>query len=108
MINVPHSLLLVAIASLVTLALRLFPFILFGRNGQMPPAIKTIADRLPPAIIAVLVIYCLKGQFLTINKESLAAALAIVVIIPVHRFKRNTLLSIAAGTLVYMALLRMF
>ena len=58
--NTGHSILLIAIASGITFLIRAFPFLVFKKR-QMPAFLKEIADKLPPAIIAVLVIYCLKG-----------------------------------------------
>ena len=56
--NPSHSILLIAIASGITFLIRALPFLVFKKR-QMPAFIKEIADKLPPAIIAVLVIYCL-------------------------------------------------
>ena len=58
--NPSHSILLIAIASGITFLIRALPFLVFKKR-QMPAFIKEIADKLPPAIIAVLVIYCLKS-----------------------------------------------
>lgn len=106
MINVPHSILLIAIAALVTFALRALPFFILHGERQMPPFIKNIADRLPPAIIAVLVIYCLKGALFQISTTAAASAIAIIAVVLLHLWKRNTLLSIAVGTIIYMVGIR--
>ena len=58
--NTGHSILLIAIASGITFLIRAFPFLVFKKR-QMPAFLKEIADKLPPAIIAVLVIYCLSS-----------------------------------------------
>ncbi len=99
-------LILILTASVVTIALRAFPFALFSGDRQMPAFIHKIADLMPPAIIAVLVIYCLKGSIMNISMESLAAGLATLSVVIAHLWKRNTLASIALGTIVYMVLLR--
>ncbi|MDO4490953.1 MAG: AzlD domain-containing protein [Lachnospiraceae bacterium] len=99
-------LLLILTASAVTILLRAFPFVLFGGKRQMPSVIHRIADLMPPAIIAVLVVYCLKGSIAAVTMESLAAAVAAAATALVHIWKRNTLASIAVGTLVYMVLIR--
>lgn len=101
-------LVLILTASIVTIALRAFPFVLFGGNRQMPPVIHKIADLMPPAIIAVLVVYCLKNSIVNVTMESLAAAIATVATVIVHLWKRNTLASIAIGTILYMVCLRLF
>ncbi len=94
--------LLVLIASVVTIALRAFPFVLFGGKRQMPAFIHTIASSMPPAIIAVLVVYCLKNSMVNVTMESLYAGVSVVAVVLIHLWKRNTLLSIAAGTVIYM------
>lgn len=106
MINVPHSILLIAITTAITIFLRAFPFLLFGNGRQMPEAVRKAADILPPAIIAVLVIYCVKGDLFVWTAGALASFLAIVGVVIVHLWKRNTLLSIAVGTALYMVLIR--
>ena len=74
----------------------------------MPAFLKEIADKLPPAIaiIAVLVIYCLKGPLTVLGTETIAAAIAIAGIVILHLWKRITLLSVAAGTVLYMIFIR--
>ena len=89
--NTEHSILLIAIASGITFLIRAFPFLVFKKR-QMPAFLKEIADKLPPAIIAVLVIYCLKGPLTVLDTETIAAAIAIAGVVILHLWKRNTLL----------------
>ena len=107
MINISHSILLIAIAAFITFLLRAFPFLIFRGKQEMPAFVRGIADKLPPAIIAVLVVYCLKGSLTQIGMESLAAATALVFVVVLHLWKRNTLLSIAVGTVIYMIGIRL-
>lgn len=101
---------LVATSAILTLLLRTFPFIVFGGKGQMPAPVKKVADLLPAAIMGVLVIYCLKGDLLSItvgiNNSLIGALVATVAVIGVHLWRRNTLISIAVGTAIYMVLIR--
>ena len=98
--NTGHSILLIAIASGITFLIRAF------KKRQMPAFLKEIADKLPPAIIAVLVIYCLKGPLTVLGTETIAAVIAIAGVVILHLWKRNTLLSVAAGTVLYMIFIR--
>ena len=91
--NTGHSILLIAIASGITFLIRAFPFLVFKKR-QMP------------AIIAVLVIYCLKGPLTVLGTETIAAVIAIAGVVILHLWKRNTLLSVAAGTVLYMIFIR--
>jgi len=101
-----HALMIVLVCAGVTLLLRAAPFAFFGGKGGVPPVIERLGRTLPPAIMAALVIYCLKsvpfGTFSDGAKQLLAGA----VVVFVHLFRRNTLLSIAAGTAAYMLLIR--
>ena len=102
-----HALWIVLICAGVTLALRALPFACFGGKGGVPGWLASLGNALPPAIMAALVVYCLKsvpvGTFADGAKQLLAGA----VVVAVHLWKRSTLASIAAGTAAYMLLIRM-
>ena len=102
-----RALWIVLICAGVTLALRAMPFLFFGGKGGVPKLIAALGRTLPSAIMAALVVYCLKGipyGSLADGAKQLAAAAVVVVL---HVWRRNTLLSIAGGTAVYMLLIRM-
>lgn len=105
-----YTVILIAITAVITFLLRAIPFMIFGGGKQMPDKVKKVADLLPAAIMAVLVIYCIKSDLLTIKSEfdvaTLGTVVALVVVVGVHLWKRNTLISIASGTVVYMVLIR--
>ena len=85
---------------------RWLPFWLFPEKKQ-PPAVVTYLGRvLPPAMMGLLVVYSLKGVSLVSPPHGIPEFLAILVIVLLHRWKHNTLLSIAAGTAVYMLLVQ--
>lgn len=98
--------LIVAVACLCTLLTRALPFLLFRGGRTMPKALSRLTGILPPAIIAVLVVYCLKGLSFSAPVELLSSLAGLVCVVGLHLWKRNTLLSIAAGTVVYMILIR--
>ena len=102
-----HALLIVLICAGVTLALRALPFLFFGGKGGVPGWLTSLGNMLPPAIMAALVVYCLKDVPVGTFTDGAYQLLAAVVVIAVHLFKRNTLLSIAAGTAAYMILIRL-
>lgn len=101
-----HAWLIVLVCAGVTIALRALPFVCFGGKDGMPGWLASLGSMLPPAIMAALVVYCLKSVpfgALGDGARQLAAAAAVVVL---HVLRRNTLLSIAGGTAVYMVLIR--
>lgn len=95
----------IAVAAVCTFATRLFPFALFAGKREVPRFIKYLGDIMPVAIIGVLIVYCLK-DFTTGNVNIIAPQLiAVGMTALVHLWKRNTLLSIAVGTIGYMLLI---
>lgn len=102
-------LMILAIAS-GTFLTRSLPFILFPDGRPVPKYISYLGDTLPFAMIGLLVIYCIrKVSFTGIfegNATCIPTAIAILVIILLHKWKESTLLSIAGGTIVYMMLVQ--
>ena len=75
-------------------------------EGKKPPAyIAYLGTVLPCAVIGFLVIYCMKGAVFT-DYHGLPELISIVFIIVLHKWKKNTLLSIGAGTILYMVLVQ--
>ena len=103
--NTIYLIAVIAIISIVTWTLRAFPFLLFG-SRPLPKTVQYLGKVLPPAIMTVLVIYCLRdtdiGQFPHGVPE--LAACTLVVILQILR--KNMYLSIVAGTACYMILIR--
>ena len=86
---------LIAVMALVTFLTRVLPFLLFGRGGTPPRIILYLGTYLPAAVIAMLIVYCLR------NVTFAQPAVAVV-----HIWKRNNMLSIVGGTLLYMVLVQ--
>ena len=101
-----HAAIVIAIASVVTMLIRSLPFLVFGGNKKRPVVIDYLADVLPYAIMGMLVVYCLKSVSLVTAPHGLPELIACVAVVLLHLWKRNTLLSIIAGTAVYMVLVQ--
>ena len=101
-----HSALMIAVIALVTAALRFLPFLIFGENRKTPPLVTYMGQVLPYAIMGMLVIYCLKGVSLTAFPFGIPELLGCAAVTLLHIWKRNTLLSIGAGTVCYMLLVQ--
>ena len=101
-----HAAIVIAIASVVTMLIRSLPFLVFGGNKKRPAVIDYLADVLPYAIMGMLVVYCLKSVSLVTAPHGLPELIACVAVVLLHLWKRNTLLSIIAGTAVYMVLVQ--
>lgn len=97
---------MIAVISLVTAGLRFAPFLLFG-SKKTPDYIVFLGKYLSYAIMGMLVIYCLKGVSLVAAPFGIPEFLAVLVVVLLHVWKRNTLLSIGAGTVCYMLLVQL-
>ena len=96
---------LVAVMAVVTMLLRFLPFLVFRKE---PPAYITYLGKvLPPAIIGMLVIYCLKDISLFARPFGLPELIAVAGVAAVQAWKRNSLVSILTGTVLYMVLIRL-
>ena len=101
-----HSLALVAVITAVTLLTRLLPFLLFGGKREPPRLILALGRALPCAVMGMLVVYCLRNVSLTAAPYGAPEAIAAAVCVGLHIWRRNTLLSIAGSTAVYMLLVQ--
>ncbi len=102
----PQLIIFFIIVSLGTLLTRALPFLLFPENKPIPKYMKYLADILPFTIIGMLVIYCLKDISLLKSPYALPEAVSILAIVLLHLWKKNTLLSIGGGALIYMVLVQ--
>ena len=104
--QVLHSIAIIAVAALVTAALRFAPFLIFGSGRKTPALITYLGKVLPSAIIGMLVIYCLKDITVFSYPYGIPEILGCAVVALLHIWKRNSLLSIGIGTVVYMLLVQ--
>lgn len=95
--------LLVAVCTFLT---RFLPFALFGGGKEVPKTVKILGELLPPAVIAILVIYCIKGVNFMVAPNGLPEMIAMGIVGILHIWKRNNLLSIGGGTVIYMILVQ--
>lgn len=104
MINVTHSIILVAIMTAVTAGLRFAPFVVFSKST--PKVVDYFGEVLPFAIMGMLVVYCQKNVSLFTGTHGLPELVCIVLVALLHKWKHNTLLSILVGTIAYMVLIQ--
>lgn len=101
-----QTLVIIAMVTLGTMITRFLPFILFQGQKSNNSFISYLGQVLPYASIGMLVVYCLKGVSLTSFPYGLPEAIALVCIAVLHFWKENALLSIGAGTVIYMVLVQ--
>ena len=101
-----HSLLLILVITLVTLSTRMLPFLFFGGRRQPPAAVLYLGRLLPCAIMGMLVVYCLRGVTPMTYPHGLPELIGVASAALLHIWQRNTLLSIAVSTALYMMLVQ--
>lgn len=100
-----QEILTVALCAVGTILTRFLPFLIF-RNGKTPRYIQYLGKALPAAIFSMLVVYCLKNVELLQWSHGLPELISISLVVGLHLWRRNMLLSIAAGTVCYMLLVQ--
>lgn len=103
--NNTYVIAMIAVMAIVTMLLRFLPFMIFGER-KTPEFIDYLGKYLPYAIMAMLVVYCLKGITFTSAPFGLPEIIAVAVTAGLHVWKRNTLISIICGTVCYMMLIQ--
>ena len=102
-----QDMLMIAVIALVTMGLRFLPFLIFGENRKTPAVVAYLGKVLPYAIMGMLVVYCLKDVKVAAAPYGIPEAIGCAVVALLHVWKRNTLLSIGAGTICYMLLVQL-
>lgn len=101
-----HILWMVLIIAVVTFLLRLLPFLIFRGGKGTPPWAAYLGAVFPFAIMALLVVYCLKGVDFLKYPYGLPEIIASAAVVVLQVVKKNNLLSILGGTILYMALVQ--
>ena len=101
-----HSIFIVAVVTVVTIALRFLPFFIFGGKRKTPEIILYLGKVLPYAIMGMLVVYCLRNVTAASISAGAGQLVACISVVLLHLWKRNTLLSIIGGTAIYMLLVQ--
>ncbi|MFI3208181.1 MAG: AzlD domain-containing protein [Eubacteriales bacterium] len=105
-VNIGISFAIILAVAITTWVTRVIPFVLFPEGKEIPKSIQYLGKVLTPAVMGMLVIYCLKGVSFATFPYGIAEGLAVATVVGLHVWKRNTLLSICVGTIVYMILVQ--
>lgn len=103
-----YAILTLFVSGGVTLLIRAFPFLLFGRNKDLSPSVSYLGKILPFAAMGILIIYCLRNVAWLEFAHGLPEVMAIIVVAILHIWRRNNLISIGIGTAFYMILIQQF
>lgn len=101
-----YTLFVILIIALITFIIRATPFIFFGNGKETPKYITYLGKHLPSSVIAMLIIYCLKSVNITSYPFGLPELAGIISVVFLHLWKRNNLISIIGGTVIYMIIVQ--
>lgn len=97
----------VAVVVLATVLTRFTPYILFPEGRVVPKYVRYLGKVLAPAVFGLLVVYCLRNtHFISSPSHGLPEILACLAVTLTFLWKRNMMLSMAAGTVLYMVLVQ--
>jgi len=104
--TITQQIITIAMVVFGTMLTRFLPFIIFPAGKPTPKYVQYLGKVLPPAVIALLVIYCFKDVKVQSGNHGIPEFLAVAAVALLHIWKKNMLLSIAGGTIVYMVLVQ--
>ena len=101
-----QALAIILVSAVATFLTRALPFLLFPPHKKTPKFILYLGKVLPFATIGMLLVYCLKDVSFLQWSHGLPEAISLLIISLVHLWKRNILLSVGGGTVLYMILVQ--
>jgi len=100
------SFLIILVVALTTFATRVTPFLMFPKGKEIPKTVQYLGKVLTPAVIGMLVVYCLKNTQILASPHGIPELISVTAVAILHVWKRNNLLSIGVGTVLYMVLIQ--
>lgn len=97
----------IALCAAGTMLTRFLPFLIFSSKKPTPKYIQYLGKALPAAIFGMLVVYCLKNVNVLAGSHGLPELISIAVVVALHLWKRQMLISVAGGTVCYMLLVQL-
>lgn len=105
-ISAGTSFLIILAVALTTFATRVIPFLIFPKGKEIPKTVQYLGTVLTPAVIGMLVVYCLKNTPVREAPHGIPELVSVATVAVLHVWKRNNLLSIGVGTVLYMFLIQ--
>ncbi len=105
-LSVGTSLLIILVVGITTFATRVIPFLIFPKGKEIPKTVQYLGKVLTPAVIGMLVVYCLKNTQVMAAPYGIPELISVITVAVLHVWKRNNLLSIGVGTVLYMVLIQ--
>ena len=105
--TLPQQAVTIAMVVAGTLLTRFLPFLLFPAGKPTPKFVKYLGKVLPAAVFGLLIVYCLKDVSVFAGSHGIPELISIALVVGLHLWKRQMLLSIAGGTICYMLLVQL-
>lgn len=106
--TITEQIITIAVIAAATMLTRFLPFLVFPAGKPTPKYVQYLGKVLPAAIFGMLVVYCLKDVSILSGGHGIPELISIAVVITLHLWKRQMLLSIGGGTVCYMLLVQLF
>ena len=101
-----HAMLIIAVMGGAVLATRILPVLVFGRSDKVPEFILYLGKVIPYTAMGLLIVYCLRDVSIMHGSHGLPELIALAAVTASYLWKRNTILSVIIGTVIYMFLLQ--
>jgi len=100
--SVGYSIFIILLIAVLTFGARFFPFAVFSKGGKPPAIISYIGNILPPAVMVMLVVYCIRHITPLVWPHGIPELVCIAVVALLYKFTKNYLLAMVGGTILYM------
>ena len=105
--SLTQQIITIAMVVLGTMLTRFLPFLIFPAGKPTPKYIQYLGNVLPSAVFGLLIVYCLKNVNMLSGSYGIPEFISIAVVVLLHLWKKQMLLSIAGGTICYMLLVQL-
>ena len=99
-----HAMIVIAVMGLAVLATRIVPVLIFGRGEKVPEFILYLGRVVLYTAMGLLIVYCLRDMPVLDAPHGLPEIISLTVVTGTYLWKRKTILSVVAGTALYMFL----
>ena len=101
-----HAMLIIVVMGGAVLATRILPVLVFGRSDKIPEFILYLGKVIPYTAMGLLIVYCLRDVSILHGSHGLPELIALAAVTASYLWKRNTILSVTIGTVIYMFLVQ--
>lgn len=101
-----YSIIIIAVIAGLTFAARLFPYVIFGRGNRIPDIIIFLGEVLPPAVMVLLIVYCIRNISIFVYPYGIPELSAILLTVVLYLTVKNNLVAMISGTVLYMVLIQ--